>query len=235
MNTRIRRFTPVKIFEILTDVKNLCEKNEFLPKNYCKKEPSIWHITRVLVKKGILVRKNNEYIWESISPNMEMARAVIKEYLSYAKFMKEQRQENHKTKKEKFVAEKIEFLPLNDNLVAERPIENLQKPFDLLEHFEYVNKIKTENEQLMLENLELKANINNLFIDLQKKDSEIERRGKILHKFENELNDNEEEISDLSTSYKQLKKQIEQIKTLSIEKPTPKKVKLFGMTILKIE
>jgi uncharacterized phage infection (PIP) family protein YhgE len=98
-----------------------------------------------------------------------------------------------------------------------------------------VNKIQSANEELMLENLQLNESIKRLTNNLRKRDYEIEKRGKILIKVNDELNDCEEEISYLCKIHKELKNQFEEIKTLPIEKPAPKKVKLFGITILKIE
>ena len=194
-----RKFTPVRMLDVLTEIKILCKRNEFLPKTYCKKQPSIWHFTRVLIQKGVLKKEKEQYKWIGGEPNVEMAKAVIDSVNEYNQIKKVER-ESKIQNTEKFVAESIEFSPF-DNVIEsiEQPIESLSYTIkDLkkqLEDYEF------EISDLLKENENLKHQIH-----------EIE------HKKSKAFDEN-----------------LEQIKQLIVAKPIPRKVKLLGITILKIE
>ena len=194
-----RKFTPVRMLDVLTEIKILCKRNEFLPKTYCKKQPSIWHFTRVLIQKGVLKKEKEQYKWIGGEPNVEMAKAVIDSVNEYNQIKKVER-ESKIQNTEKFVAESIEFSPF-DNVIEsiEQPIESLSYTIkdlkNLLQDYEF------EISDLLKENENLKHQIH-----------EIERK-----------------------KSKSFDENFEQIKQLIVEKPISRKVKLLGITILKIE
>lgn len=244
-----RKFTPVRMLDVLTEIKILCKRNEFLPKIYCKKQPSIWHFTRVLIQKGVLKKEKEQYKWIGGEPNVEMAKAVIDSVNEYNQIKKVER-ESKIQNTEKFVAESIEF-PTSDILVtsSNNDVEPIKQPFENLAYA--INKhLKKE-----IDNANLKISFvekeNRKLID--DNNSNIHRIASILYEYENlkkQLEDYEFEISDLLKENENLKHQIheiehkkskafdenlEQIKQLIVAKPIPRKVKLLGITILKIE
>lgn len=256
MSRGVSKYKPVKVLEILTEVKNLCDEMNFLPKNYRKKESAIYNFLRVLLKKGIVTRVNNEYFWNGIAPNIDMAKAVVKEYLAYLKVLRENREEKNENSKQIFVAEKIEF----------PPIENIQKPINEsikneLEPIESSDKVRNKNKLLREENNNIKAelkkqkeNFRSLLNELVERKDTILVKEKEIKNYLSTISSLEQEnqrmfFENLSLTQKvnninsktnysvneSLQQEIEEIKTLPIEKEAPKKVKLFGFTILKIE
>jgi len=203
-----RKFTPVRMLDVLTEIKILCKRNEFLPKTYCKKQPSIWHFTRVLIQKGVLKKEKDQYKWIGGEPNVEMAKGVIDSVNEYNQIKKVERESKVQN---------------NENVVVEIPMTNQ----------ELMTSYYSESKEFQLKNYQLQEQI----LAIKK-----------------ELEDYEFEISDLLKENENLKHQIhqflkikskpfdeifeadiEQKKELVLEKPIPKKVKLFGITILKIE
>lgn len=113
MKTIKRRFTPVRVLDILTEIKILCKRNEFVPKTYSEKQPSVWHFTRALIKKGVLLKERGEYKWTGGEPNIEMAKGIIDFINEYNRRTREE----YKAKIEKIknaTPEPIDFQPFND-------------------------------------------------------------------------------------------------------------------------
>lgn len=194
-----RKFTPVRMLDVLTEIKILCKRNEFLPKTYCKKQPSIWHFTRVLIQKGVLKKEKEQYKWIGGEPNVEMAKAVIDSVNEYNQIKKVER-ESKIQNTEKFIDESIEFSPF-DNVIEsiEQPIESLS--YTIKDLKKQLQDYEFEISDLLKENENLKHQIH-----------EIERK-----------------------KSKSFDENLEQIKQLIVAKPIPRKVKLLGITILKIE
>jgi len=198
-----RKFTPVRMLDVLTEIKILCKRNEFLPKNYCKKQPSIWHFTRVLIQKGVLKKEKDQYKWIGGEPNVEMAKGVIDSVNEYNQIKKGERESKVQNKQ---------------NVVVEIPMtiaEQLTGIIGIDAEIEIQKKLKEEISQLKKDNELYQGFIKNL-LD-KNADLEIELENIKVKKS------------------KSLNQKVEEIKTLPIEKPAPKKVKLFGITILKIE
>jgi len=198
-----RKFTPVRMLDVLTEIKILCKRNDFLPKNYCKKQPSIWHFTRVLIQKGVLKKEKDQYKWIGGEPNVEMAKGVIDSVNEYNQIKKVERESKVQNK---------------ENVVVEIPMtiaEQLTGIIGIDAEIEIQKKLKEEISQLKKDNELYQGFIKNL-LD-KNADLEIELENIKVKKS------------------KSLNQKVEEIKTLPIEKPAPKKVKLFGITILKIE
>jgi len=198
-----RKFTPVRMLDVLTEIKILCKRNEFLPKTYCKKQPSIWHFTRVLIQKGVLKKEKDQYKWIGGEPNVEMAKGVIDSVNEYNQIKKVERESKVQNK---------------ENVVVEIPMtiaEQLTGIIGIDAEIEIQKKLKEEISQLKKDNELYQGFIKNL-LD-KNADLEIELENIKVKKS------------------KSLNQKVEEIKTLPIEKPAPKKVKLFGITILKIE
>jgi hypothetical protein len=198
-----RKFTPVRMLDVLTEIKILCKRNDFLPKNYCKKQPSIWHFTRVLIQKGVLKKEKDQYKWIGGEPNVEMAKGVIDSVNEYNQIKKVERESKVQNK---------------ENVVVEIPMtiaEQLTGIIGIDAEIEIQKKLKEEISQLKKENELFQGFIKNLI---------------------NENTNLEIELENIKAKKsKSLNQKVEEIKTLPIEKPAPKKVKLFGITILKIE
>jgi hypothetical protein len=255
MKTTKRPYTPVRVMDMLTEIKILCKRNQFVPKNYSEKEPSIWHFVRVLVAKGVLSKSHGVYKWVGGEPNFEMSKAVMEQVQAYAKAKKEESLLRKKNT-EKFIAEKIEF----------PPIENIQKPINEsikneLEPIESSDKVRNKNKLLREENNNIKAELKKQKENFRSLLNELVERKDIILVKEKEIKNYLSTISSLEqenqrmffenlsltqkvnninskTNYsvnENLQQEIEEIKTLPIEKEAPKKVKLFGITILKIE
>jgi len=169
MSKAVKKFTPAKMFEILTEIKNLCKNNEFFPKNYITKEPSVYHILRVLIKKGIVVRGYNEYIWVGIDPHINMARAVIKEYRNNSNIAREEYEQRRKAENVKSIPEMIEFPPREvlpeihyepiKEGVVEYKIEDLRTIGDLRKQ---LAEYELEVSGLLKQNAELKYQIDKM-------------------------------------------------------------------------
>jgi hypothetical protein len=238
MKTTKRPYTLVRVMDMLTEIKILCKRNLFTPKSYSEKEPSIWHFVRVLVAKGVLSKINGTYKWIGGEPNFEMSKVVTEQVQAYGK-----------AKTKESLLRKKNTQKFSDSLNATNIMESLD-----VQEIEYPKEDtiqKGENifKEIPMTIQERMTDYYSLSKELELKNSQLEEQILAIKK---ELEDYEFQISDLLKENENLKHQIheifgkkskslnqkvEEIKTLpiEIEKPAPRKVKLLGITILKIE
>jgi hypothetical protein len=266
MKTTKRPYTPVRVMDMLTEIKILCKRNQFVPRNFSEKEPSIWHFVRVLVAKGVLSKNLGVYKWIGGEPNFEMSKAVMEQVQEYAKARKEESLLRKKNA-QKLVAEHIEFPTLDDvttpieqpiETIKEKPIVNYKKitkelQKEIVSLHSKIQSIETENEShlLKIRSIENFAHQNvQLRIIGEKNTAQLIKYENYVKQLAEEISEYREKISALSFKNKELEKQlneilgsksivleqeIEEMKKLIEAKPNTRKIKLFGITILKIE
>jgi hypothetical protein len=224
-----QKFTPKRMLDVLNEINILCNKNEFLPKNYCKKQPSVWHFTRVLIKMGVLSKVNQEYIWNSGEPNIQMAKHVIDLSNQYYKNKKEQYRAKIKNT-QKLIPETIEFPTSEFPLELERYEPIKEDLVDIKE--DYSSALKDFKEDLD----EANAKISILRVqnkELFNNNSSLLNTNKDLEK---QLAEYELEVSDLLKGNGELKYQIDKMQEAQKQKKSKhRKVKFLGITIFKIE
>jgi hypothetical protein len=182
MKTTKRPYTPVRVMDMLTEIKILCKRNQFVPKNYSEKEPSIWHFVRVLVAKGVLSKKHGVYKWVGGEPNFEMSKAVMEQVQAYAKAKTEEsRLRKKNTQKfsdslnatnvmESLDVQEIEYpkehtIQNNESVVVEMPMtiaEQLTGIIGIDAEIEIQNKLKEEISKLKKDNEFFQGFIKNL-------------------------------------------------------------------------
>ena len=144
-----RPYNVVRIMDMLTEIKILCKRNQFIRKNFAEKEPSVSQFLRVLMIRGIMAKNKSQYKWIGGEPNYEMSKSILDEVQEYMKVKKQQsllRKKNTQT----FVAESIDFPPFeNIQEPIEKPI-SIEEPIGNEKPIE--DKIRNKNKLLREEN-----------------------------------------------------------------------------------
>lgn len=240
MKTTKERLTPETVLIIINEIKSSIDGGNFLPKNHRPKTPSIYNILRVLLDKGVVSKKRGIYLWTGGQPNIYMATEVLKIHKIYVKESTEQRfirQEN--------IQKFLDDLK-NQNVMESLDVQEIEYP---KEH--PIQKGENIFKEIPMTIQERMTDYFSISKELELKNSQLEEQILAIKK---ELEDYKFEISELLKVNENLKHQIYQLvgvkskpfdeifeadieeeKGLVEEKPAPKKVKLFGITILKIE
>ena len=263
MKTTKKRLTPETVLIIINEIKASIDDGNFLPKNHRPKTPSIYNVLRVLLDKGVVSKKRGIYLWTGGQPNIYMATEVLKINKIYLKESTEQRfirQENlqkflddlnNQNVMESLDVQEIEYPKehsIEESIGNEEPIEDKIRNKNKL--------LREENNKIKDELKKQKDNFSSLLNELVERKDIISSNEKEIKKYQSTISRLEEENQKMffenltltqkvnyinsKTNYsvnESLQQEIEEIKTLpiEIEKPTLKKVKLFGLTILKIE
>lgn len=227
--TKRPRFTSNRMLEVLTEIQILCRRRKFLPTNYCKKQPSVWHFTRVLIEKGVLIKIKGQYKWIGVDANEQMAKDVIYKVNEYNRKNKERFRARNEII-EKVSTETIQFPPSEvlPELELYKPIKE-----DLVDIQEdYLSALKDLKEDLdeanakisifRVQNKELFTN-NSLLLDTKQD-------------LKKQLAEYELDISELLKENGELKYQIDKMQEVRQEKKSKqRKVKFLGITIFKID